>query len=372
MTGTRSYISYEAKGVILIIAPWNFPFMLPLSPLVSAISAGNCAIIKPSELSPATSAIVKKLVEDLFPPEEVFVFLGDEKTGQRLIELPFDHIFFTGSERVGKIVMKAAAKNLTPVTLELGGQNPVIVDETARVKEAAERIVQGKLFNAGQSCVAPNTVYIHKSIYDEVVEQIKIFIDDFYPQGFTGADYTHIVNNNHFERLTELLDDALQKDTEIILNKFQSNNDRVFAPVLLGNVSNDAKVNNEEIFGPILIVVCYENVDDILDDLIKKPKPLALFVFSQQKKRINYILKKVSSGTVAINSTSIQFLQHALPFGGIKNSGNGRTHGYYGFLDFSNQRAVLKQKNGITGFMFFKPPYTDLTKKIVKFVMKYI
>jgi aldehyde dehydrogenase (NAD+) len=372
MIGTRSKIIYEAKGVVLIIAPWNFPFMLPLSPLVSALAAGNCAVIKPSEMSPHTSAVIEKLARDIFPPEEVSVLPGDEKTGQSLIDLPFDHIFFTGSERVGKIIMESAAKNLSSVTLELGGQNPVIVDETARINEAAERIVQGKLFNAGQSCVAPNMVYVHTSVADALTDKIKFYIKDYYPDGFDGLDYTHIVNDIHFERLKSLLQDAIDKNAQIIQNNFKENSERIFAPAVLTNVKEDAKINNEEIFGPILIVVCYENINEIINKLITGAKPLALFIFSQRKKNINYILKNISSGTVAVNSTSIQFLQHELPFGGVNQSGIGRTHGYYGFLDFSNVRAVLKQKNGITGFKLLRPPYTELTKKIVRLIMKYV
>jgi aldehyde dehydrogenase (NAD+) len=372
MIGTRSKIIYEPKGVVLIISPWNFPFMLAISPLVSAIAAGNCAVIKPSELSPNTSAVIQKLVDDLFPAEEVCVCQGDEKTGQSLIDLPFNHIFFTGSERVGKIVMRAAANNLASATLELGGQNPVIVDETARVAEAAERIIQGKLFNAGQSCVAPNTIYVHKSITDKLIDQMKCYIKEYYPHGYDNPDYTQIVNDFHFRRLNALVQDAISKDAQVLLNNHQANDNRIFGPVILTGVSRAAKISSEEIFGPILVVVSYENMDQIIDELVHKQKPLALFVFSQQKKKINYILKNLSSGTVAINSTSIQFLHHELPFGGVNNSGIGKTHGYFGFLDFSNQRAVLKQKNGLTGFKFFRPPYTDFTKKLVKIVMKYI
>jgi len=372
MIGTRSRVIFEPKGVVLIIAPWNFPFMLPLSPLVSAIAAGNCAVIKPSELSPYTSAIIKRLVEEIFLPEEVTVVLGDEKAGQSLIEQPFDHIFFTGSERVGKIVMGAASKNLASVTLEMGGQNPVIVDETARIDEAAERIVQGKLFNAGQSCVAPNTVYVHSSVADKLIEKIKFFVQKYYPDGYDGPDYTRIVNDAHYIRLKELLQDALKNEAEIILNNYSENSDRIFAPVVLSNIINDAKINHEEIFGPILIVVCYKNIDEIIRELIKKAKPLAVFIFSQRKKNISYILKNISSGTVAVNSTSVQFLHLGLPFGGVNHSGIGRTHGYYGFLDFSNERAVLRQKNGLTAFKLLRPPYTEATKRIVRIIMKYV
>jgi len=372
MIGTRSKIMYEPKGVVLIISPWNFPFMLAISPLVSAIAAGNCAVIKPSELSSNTSAVIQQLVNDLFQAQEVFVCPGDEKTGEQLIELPFDHIFFTGSERVGKIVMQAAAANLASVTLELGGQSPVIVDETARVVEASERIIQGKLFNAGQSCVAPNTVYVHKSIADKLIEGMKFYIRDYYPQGYDNSDYTRIVNDFHYRRLNELLQDAVSKEAQVLLCDHVANDKRIFGPVILSRVSSAAKISGEEIFGPILVVVSYENIDKLIDDLVSQPKPLALFIFSQQKKKINHILKNLSSGTVAVNSTSIQFLHQELPFGGVNNSGIGRTHGYYGFLDFSNQRALLKQKNGLTAFKFFRPPYTDFTQKLVKLVMKYI
>lgn len=371
MIGTRSKIICEPKGVVLIIAPWNFPFMLVVSPLVSAIAAGNCVIVKPSELSNHTSGIICKMIEDLFPPDEIAVFTGDEKTGQKLLELPFDHIFFTGSPRVGKIVMQAAAQRLTSVTLELGGQNPVIVDESARVKEAAERITLGKFFNAGQSCVAPNTVYVHKSISEKLLDEIKKQIFQNYPEGYDHPDYTYIINDFHYYRLQNLVTDALDKGAKTIVNENKSNDKKIFAPVVLTGISDDAKINNEEIFGPVLIVVSYENIDEIIKILSGRPKPLALYIFSQQRSKINYILKNIASGTTVINDTSIQFLQQELPFGGINGSGIGRTHGYYGFLDFSNRRAVLKQKNGFTGFKLLNPPYSGKTDKIVKYVMRY-
>ena len=201
---------------------------------------------------------------------------------------------------------------------------------------------------------------------------MKYFLNEYYPHGYDSPDYTRIVNDFHYQRLNALPQDALSNDAQALLNNHQTNDNRIFGPVILSGVNSSTKISREEIFGPILVVVSYEKIDQIIEDLINKPKPLALFIFSQQKKRINYILKNLSSGTVALNSTSIQFLHHELPFGGVNNSGIGKTHGYFGFLDFSNQRAVLKQKNGLTAFKFFRPPYTDFTKRLVKVVMKYI
>ena len=312
------------------------------------------------------------MVDELFENQEICVITGDEKTGQSLIELPFDHIFFTGSDRVGKIVMQSAAKNLTSVTLELGGQNPVIVDESALVSEAADRIIQGKFFNAGQSCVSANTVYVHKSIAESFLQELKNHLTAYYPDGYDHPDYTRIVNDKHYTRLNDLLENAIANDAKVVLNENNQNTKRIFAPVILTGVNENAKISNEEIFGPILVVLPYDNLEQLFEILNSKPKPLALYIFSQYRKKINYIIKNITSGTVAVNSTAIQFMQYELPFGGERNSGFGRAHGYYGFLDFSNQRAVLKQKNGLTGFKFFKAPYSENTKKLVKIFMKYL
>ncbi|KAA3609960.1 MAG: aldehyde dehydrogenase family protein [Calditrichaeota bacterium] len=371
--GTKSWIEYEAKGVALILAPWNFPFQLTIGPLVSAIAAGNCAVVKPSEMSEHTSDLMKSMISDLFDESEVTVVLGDYKVSESLLKLPFDHIFFTGSPQVGKIVMNAAAKNLTSVTLELGGQNPVVVDETARIKDAAKRLIYGKFMNNGQSCVSVNTVYVHKSKQDELVTELKSELSKAFPgDAFKNEDYARTINEKHFQRVKNLSVDAVEKGAEIITGSTFDEEDCYIAPTILNNVPREANICNEEIFGPVMPIQSYENIEDVVSEINNKEKPLALYVFSQTKKNINYILKNTSSGTTAINETTWQFGQKHLPFGGVNSSGMGKSHGHHGFMAFTNERSMLKQKNGFTIAQLVHPPYTKSVKWIVDLIVKYL
>jgi len=371
--GTKSWIKFEPKGVSLILAPWNFPLQLTIGPLVSAIAAGNCAIVKPSEISPHTSELMKSLIAELFEENEITFILGDYKVSENLLKLPFDHIFFTGSPQVGKIVMDAAAKNLSSVTLELGGQNPVIVDETARIKETANRLIYGKFMNNGQSCVSVNSVYVHKSKQDELVAALKDELERQYPgQTKENLDYARIINTKNFIRVKSLVDEALSRGSEIISGTDTDENQCYLEPTILNNVPKDAKVFNEEIFGPFLPIRAYENLDDVIAEINSKEKPLALYVFSQSKKNINFVINNTSSGTTAINETTWQFGHKNLPFGGVNTSGIGKAHGYHGFMAFTNERSILKQKNGFTMASLVQPPYTKRVKMIVDLIVKYL
>ena len=364
--GSKSKVIIEPKGVSLIIAPWNYPFNLCIGPLVSAIAAGNTAIIKPSENTPNTAELIKRMINELFQEQEITVATGDYKVSQELLKLPFDHIFFTGSPQVGKIVMKAAAENLTSVTLELGGRNPVIVDETANLKDAAQKIVWGKFLNSGQTCIAPNYIYVHESqktkLEEELIKQIKIQFSE------NSSNSTHIVNATHFDRVNSLLDDSIKSGVELKHGGEKSNEMNYLSPTLLTNVTKDSPVFKDEIFGPLLPILTFTKLEETIHTINEIEKPLALYVFSKSRKNQNFILKNSSAGTTAINETTIQFAQPNLPFGGVNHSGIGKAHGKYGFIEFSNQRAILKQRVGFTSLKMILPPYSNFKKKLIRII----
>lgn len=374
MLGTRSVIMYEPKGVCLIISPWNYPFNLSAGPLVSALAAGNVVILKPSEMTPHTSALISRMCHEVFTQNEVSVFEGGTDVSQELLKLPFDHIFFTGSPSVGKIVMRAAAENLASVTLELGGKSPTIVLPSANAKEAAQRIAVTKFINNGQTCIAPDYVFAHESIAGDLIKHLK----DQIPALFGGTDkkvsnspdYARIVNEKHFSRLSDMLRDAESKGATVETGGQLDFSQRFFEPVVLSNVSHASRVMEEEIFGPILPILTYQSLDEIIQYINARPKPLALYVFGTRQAEITRIKKETSSGTVCINDCAIQFLHPNLPFGGVNTSGIGKSHGYYGFLAFSNEKPVLRQRTGLTAFRFFYPPYTPGVQRMIGWVLK--
>lgn len=374
MLGTRSVIMYEPKGVCLIISPWNYPFNLSAGPLVSALAAGNVVILKPSEMTPHTSALISRMCREVFTQNEVSVFEGGTDVSQELLKLPFDHIFFTGSPSVGKIVMRAAAENLASVTLELGGKSPTIVLPSANAKEAAQRIAVTKFINNGQTCIAPDYVLAHESIAGDLIKHLK----DQIPALFGGTDkkisnspdYARIVNEKHFSRLSDMLRDAESKGATVETGGQLDFSQRFFEPVVLSNVSHASRVMEEEIFGPILPILTYQSLDEIIQYINARPKPLALYVFGTRQAEITRIKKETSSGTVCINDCAIQFLHPNLPFGGVNTSGIGKSHGYYGFLAFSNEKPVLRQRTGLTAFRFFYPPYTPSVQRMIGWVLK--
>lgn len=374
MLGTRSVILYEPKGVCLIISPWNYPFNLSAGPLVSALAAGNTAIIKPSEAAPHTARLVKRMCEEVFTDNEVAVIEGEMQTAQELLTLPFDHIFFTGSPSVGKAVMKAAAENLTSVTLELGGKSPAFVTQSANIKETAQRIAVTKFINNGQTCIAPDYILAHQQIAEELVEQLKRQIPVLFGGSdqniATSPDYARIVNEKHFARLAGLLQEAESKGAKVETGGTMNFTERFIYPVVLSNVSRDSRIMGEEIFGPILPVLTYNTLAEAINYVTSKPKPLALYIFGTNRSEIKRITNETSSGSVCVNDCAIQFLHPNLPFGGVNNSGIGKSHGHAGFLAFSNEKPVLRQRSGLTAFRFFYPPYTPGVQRMINWVLK--
>jgi aldehyde dehydrogenase (NAD+) len=374
MLGTRSWVYYEPRGVCLIISPWNYPFSLSVGPLVSAIAAGNCVVLKPSEHTAHVSALLKKLISDIRLDDIVKVVEGDADVSRELLRLPFDHIFFTGSPAVGKIVMKAAAEHLTSVTLELGGKSPTIVTESANLNDAAERIAVAKFVNNGQTCIAPDYIVVHQRVAARfvslLIDKIKYrFARD--TDFIKSPDYCRIVNNNHFDRLAMLLKDALDKGAKLEYSGNADAPSRFFHPIVLTNVAQDSQLMEHEIFGPILPVLTYDNLDEAIRLINEKPKPLALYLYTTSRKEKKRVLSETSSGGVCINDSGIHFLHHNLPFGGVNNSGIGKSHGYSGFIAFSNEKAVLQQKSGFTSVKLFYPPYTKFSRTIMDWFLKF-
>lgn len=353
-------IYYEPKGVCLIIAPWNYPLQLIMSPLISAIAAGNCVILKPSELSGATAGVISKLISDTFDTKEVACFEGDADVSTELLKLPFDHIFFTGSTAIGKVVMEAASKNLTSITLELGGKSPAIVDETCDIKKAAEKIAWGKLVNAGQTCIAPDYVLIKESKLNDFVIHYKTAVQKMFFEGSitNKNDYAKIINAKQFYRLNKLIEEALRDGAILAFGGKSDEQDLTILPTLLTSVAESSAIMQEEIFGPVLPVVTYQNLEEAIDVVNRKAKPLALYIFSNSAANQNKIISETSAGGTCVNDVLVHIGNPNLPFGGVNNSGIGSCHGIFGFKTFSHERAVVFQsKLGITRMIY--PPYAS-------------
>ncbi len=374
LIGTKSHLLHEPKGNVLIIAPWNYPFVLTIRPLVSAIAAGNVAMLKPSELTPHTAGLIKQMISDLFPAEEVVVFEGDADVSKALLELPFNHIFFTGSPAVGRVVMTAAAKHLASVTLELGGKSPAIVDESADVKQAAGQLAWGKCINNGQTCIAPDYLLVHQSIKQPFIQALRDTLTGMYsPDGKpveASDSYARIVNNRHFERIKDLVDDAVSKGATVVHGGLMDANENFIEPTILEDVTDEMRVMQDEIFGPVLPVLTYSNLDDALRIVNSREKPLALYIHSRNRKTTQYILDRTSAGDTVVNDTLLQFGNVELPFGGVNNSGLGKSNGFFSFQEFSNQRGVMQRDFGTMKFIY--PPYTDRVKKLINFIVKYL
>ena len=372
MFGTAAEVRYQAKGVCLIISPWNYPVNLSFGPLVSALAAGNTAIIKPSELTPTTSALIRDIVEETFPRDLVAVCEGDARVSQALLDLPFDHIFFTGSPQVGKIVMAAAAKHLTSVTLELGGKSPTIVDSTANIEHAARKIVWGKFANNGQTCIAPDHVYVARDRAPALVDALRREIRRVYgqtdSQQKSGPDYCRIVNRRHFERLSALTDDATSRGATVLEGGARDPGQNYFSPTILGGTTPQMAISQEEIFGPVLPIIEYDDISSVVDAINTGQKPLAIYIYGNDDSTREYIIKKTSSGGVCVNHNVVHFLHPNLPFGGVNNSGIGTAHGFYGFKAFSHERAVLRDKFSILGLLF--PPYTARVKQLIELTVR--
>ncbi|MCV3213773.1 aldehyde dehydrogenase [Plectonema radiosum NIES-515] len=353
----------EPLGVVLIIGPWNYPLQLIISPLVGAIAAGNCAIIKPSELAPHTSRVLADIITKHFDQAYIAVLEGGVETSQQLLAEKFDHIFFTGGTAVGKIVMAAAAKHLTPVTLELGGKSPCIVDDDINLEQTARRITWGKFLNAGQTCIAPDYLLVDKKIKDNLLASILKCLKEFYGDNpATSPDYARIIHQKHFDRLVNFL-----KDGKIIVGGESNSSESYIAPTVIDKVSLTDAVMEEEIFGPILPVIEYTDIGEAIALINSRPKPLALYLFSQNKNLQKQVCQQTSSGGVCINHTVIQVAVSSLPFGGVGESGIGSYHGKASFDTFSHYKSVL-YKSFLLDVKWLYPPYKgklSLLKRIL-------
>ena len=371
-TGASSYIYYESKGTSLIISPWNYPFQLAVTPLIYTIAAGNTAMIKPSEYSSATSQYLEDMIDHLFEAKEVKVIQGAVEESKALLDCPFDHMFFTGSTHVGKIVMSAAARHLSSVTLELGGKSPCIIDETADLSHTSKSITWGKFFNAGQTCIAPDYILVHQSKEKELKEKLVTEIEKMYnPSGkgiIHSQDMGRIISERHYIRAKSLIVDAVEKGAQVIHGGDSDDDERFISPTLLSDVNNEMRVMKEEIFSPILPILTYQKPSDIINQINKLPKPLALYIFSKNQKNIDKYLRNTSAGGTVINDTLIHYANHNLPFGGVNHSGIGKSHGTYGLYSFMNERAVMRQHLNATKVLH--PPYDKNSLRTVRMMSK--
>ena len=372
--GMRSHVQHTPRGRCLIIGPFNYPVNLTLGPLVSAIAAGNTAILKPSELTPHLSGLICKVVREVFTEDEVAIFEGEAEVSQALLALPFDHVFFTGSPTIGKYVMGAAAKNLTSVTLELGGKSPTIIDETANLKLAATNIMWAKFANAGQTCIAPDYVFVHENVKDAWLaccreQLIKAYGTTLDAQK-SSPHLAHIVNERHTARIKALLDDAQAQGARTITGGGSSEGECFIQPTLLDQVSPTSRIMEEEIFGPLLPVLGYNNLDEVIAHINEGPKPLALYIYSRNNAHIDKVLTQTVSGGACVNHALVQFLQGNLPFGGINNSGIGNAHGHYGFKAFSHERGVVRTQFSFVATLFSAGEIPRMIRQAIKSAFK--
>ena len=368
---TSAWVRPEPKGGVLILSPWNYPILLCLNPLISAIAAGNTVIIKPSEFAPASSAFLKKLVEKTFKDSEVAVVIGDQRVATELLSHPFNHVFFTGSPSTGKIIMAAAAKHLADVTLELGGKSPVIVDESANIVETAWKLAFYKFANAGQTCTAPDYVLCHEDKKDALVAGLKENFGAFFDGNNTNQskDYCQIITHAHFDRIKGYLDDAKKMGASIEVGGHTNRENKFISPTVLSSVSLESTIMKEEIFGPLMPVITYKNLDEAIEFINEREKPLALYLFSNKKKNQKKVLVETSSGALVFNDCVIHHTNPNLPFGGINNSGLGSYHGKYGFDAFSHEKAILKSSYW-SPFKLMLPPYTNIKHSLVNMIKK--
>ena len=361
----KSFIHPEPYGVVLLISPWNYPFQLCLSPFIGAIAAGNRVVLKPSEFALETSSIIKKIISEVFKEDEVVIVEGGLEETQILLKQKFDYIFFTGSTGVGKVIMKAAAENLTPVTLELGGKSPCLIEESANIDIAAKRVAWGKFLNAGQTCVAPDFVLIPTNLQDQFIERLNYYITTFYGLDVkTSHDYPRIVNHRHFDRLEQLL--IAEK---IAVGGQLIREENFIGPTVMKNVSWSDKVMQDEIFGPILPIIPYENLQDALKQILTLPKPLAFYLFSEDSEKQNQIISMIPFGGGCINDTVIHLANPNLPFGGVGTSGIGSYHGQKSFDTFTHYKS-LYQQGSLVDIPLRYPPYNEQKMNWIKFFLR--
>lgn len=357
----KSFIKYEPYGTVLIIGPFNYPFQLVMSPLIGALAAGNCAVVKPSEMTPQTSMVVQEILEEVFPENYVKVIQGEKEVTSQLLDERFDYIFFTGSTKVGQIVYEKASKHLTPVTLELGGKSPAIIDDTANLKVAAERVAFGKFMNAGQTCVAPDYVLIDNKVKMKFVKALQSTIQEFYgTQTEQSEDFGRIVNDNHFNRLVNIIEDSRQQ----VIYGGESNADELFvAPTIILDPELSDSVMQQEIFGPILPIIGYDTFNEVYDIVEQYEKPLALYLFTEDSDQITAVFNRLSFGGGCVNDTILHLANPNLPFGGVGHSGIGSYHGKYSFELFSHEKSYITKSTKLESGLLF-PPYKGKFKYV--------
>jgi len=360
----RSFVVSEPYGVVLIMSPWNYPFQLSIEPLVGAIAAGNCAILKPSAYAPHISQVISDIIAECFPPEYITVIQGGRQENQELLEQKFGYIFFTGGVEVGKLVMEKAARHLTPVSLELGGKSPCIIDKTANLKLAAKRLAFGKYLNSGQTCVAPDYLFVHKDVKDKVVKYLKEYITAFFgAEPLENPDYPKIINEKHYQRIMGLIEGE-----NILVGGTGKNNSQI-APTILDNIIPQSKIMQEEIFGPILPILTFERIEEVTNYVNSQPQPLALYLFTTDKRMEQHIVNTISFGGGCINDTIIHLATSHMGFGGVGQSGMGSYHGKLSFDTFSHKKSIVKKANWIDLPMRYHP-YTKGKEKLVRMFLK--
>ena len=368
----RAKVQYQPLGVVGILSAWNYPLFLSYVPLANALAAGNHVMLKPSEFAPRTASLLQSIAAELYSPEYVTVTLGEADTGREFSELPFDHLLFTGSARVGKLVMRSAADNLTPVTLELGGKSPALIHRDYPLKKAAERILASKFYNAGQTCVAPDYVLVPSDREAEFIELARNIITHMYPRLAANADYTRIINTRHYLRLRALIEDAQAKGARLIQVKPAAEQcdetNRVFPPTLITDVRDEMAVIQEEIFGPVLPVASYGTLDEAIAYVNARPHPLAFYYFDENSQRVQRVLDTTFAGGVTVNDCMFHVGQCSLPFGGVGPSGMGRYHGFDGFETFSKKKGVFLQSRW-TALSLLRPPWSNAARRMLKFIV---
>lgn len=363
----RGKIHYQPLGVVGVISPWNYPFQLAILPIVQALSAGNRVMLKPSELTPATSALMDKMLSEVFDEEELTIVTGGPEVGAAFTTLPFDYLFYTGSTKVGRLVMKAAAENLCPVTLELGGKSPCIIGADTQIDKAVPSIISGKLLNAGQTCVAPDYAFVHESKVDEFIDAAKAQAEKMYPTLADNDQYTSVVSDGHYERITRLVDDAVQKGARAVVVNPKDEDlaaSRKIAPTFVLDVTDDMDIMQEEIFGPVMPIKTYKEESEAIDYINRHPRPLALYYFGHDNEKIEAVVQKTTAGGMCCNDTLFHLAQEELPFGGVGPSGQGAYHGRKGFETFSHAKSVFYQTRlSTTGLL--RAPYGKLFDRLV-------
>lgn len=370
---SRAFVQYQPLGVVGVMGAWNYQILLSLGPVVEAIAAGNHVMIKPSEVTPRSAELILQIIAETFAPEYVTCVTGDTKVSERFSSLPFDHLFFTGSTRVGKIIMRAAAENLTPVTLELGGKSPAILHESYPLSRAVPRLMTGKLYNAGQTCVAPDYLLIREGQEAALEDQVRRDVAKLYPRFIDNPDYTRIVSRDHYLRLQSYADDARAKGGRVVVLASDQERgtleNKVFPPTLIFSATDEMLVMQEEIFGPLLPVLTYKTIEDAIAYVNDHPKPLALYYFDQNSSRVKHLLDHTFSGGVTVNDCVFHLGQQRLPFGGVGSSGMGQYHGHDGFVTFSKQRGVMVQRS-VASTSLFRAPFDRSKKTMIHLLLR--